>query len=266
MLINATREGKYVIPIHAGSASNLPLFAMPEYLLFVKLANYVNQEQPFYSIEKSNHYSDFDAAVHYIREIKKVYPRGPYCLVGFCQWAGIALEMAHQLREQGEEVPVLVLIEYYPHGSRYPRTSMRYINMGLKRFYRDLNENPGLPDKVKFIHGQLKRFKRFISKRVVKTPNGVIPYVPAPVKPYPGKVVLLSARERPFGFKEHDEMNWPERFIGQFENYIIDGDHLGIFSKKGPMQMGEKLNAIMEEVNKEYQLRQQTYTSMVSAE
>jgi amino acid adenylation domain-containing protein len=268
MLINASREGKYVLPVRAGKSSNIPMFAMPEYITFCKLAPYLNREQPLYSIEKTTHENEEDAAAFYISEIRKAYPRGTFCLVGFCRWAGIALEMAHQLKAQGEEVPVLVLMEYYPAGSRLSRTSMKYINLGIKRIYNEVNNHPAMSDKVKFINDQLSRLRRFIITKIkatekIKHPNF---FKQAAFKPYSGKVVLINARERPFGLKEDADMDWSERFTGELEKFTIDGDHLGVWFKKGPLQIAEKLNTIMEKVNKTYKAEQASLKKVLSFE
>ena len=61
--------------------------------------------QPFASVE--------DMARHYVSELRAVQPQGPYRLFGFSSGGLIALEMARQLRADGDEVPVLVLADTY---------------------------------------------------------------------------------------------------------------------------------------------------------
>jgi thioesterase domain-containing protein len=168
--------------------------------------------------------------------------------------------MAHQLTAQGEEVPILVLIEYFPPGSRLPRTSLRYISIGIKRFYKDLNKNQTYLAKVKFINHQLRRFRKFLSRKAIQKTNSATIYTQAPPRPYYGKVALFTAQERFFGY-ERAEIEWAKRFQGELETFIVEGDHLGIFYKKGPAQMAEKLNSIMASVNEMYQLKQATSVS-----
>jgi thioesterase domain-containing protein len=50
-------------------------------------------------------------AERFIAEIRKVQPRGPYRLAGFCVGGIVAFEMAQQLIASGEEPPLLALIE-----------------------------------------------------------------------------------------------------------------------------------------------------------
>jgi thioesterase domain-containing protein len=50
------------------------------------------------------------AAIH-VAEVRKVQPHGPYRLGGYCFGGVIAFEMAQQLRDQGEVVERLVLVD-----------------------------------------------------------------------------------------------------------------------------------------------------------
>jgi amino acid adenylation domain-containing protein len=60
-------------------------------------------EQPFDRIEPM--------ASFYVEEIRRVQPKGPYHLVGYCFGGIVAYEMAQQLHAMGEEVRFLGLIE-----------------------------------------------------------------------------------------------------------------------------------------------------------
>lgn len=81
------------------------------------LANIIGADQPFYVLDP---YS-FDGlrvpptpeamAADYIQALRSVQPEGPYFLGGFCGGGLLAFEIAQQLRAQGQEVSLLVLIE-----------------------------------------------------------------------------------------------------------------------------------------------------------
>src|SRR5262249_31719619 len=47
----------------------------------------------------------------FAKAIRARRPCGPYMLAGWCAHGVLALETAQQLREQGEEVPLLVMLE-----------------------------------------------------------------------------------------------------------------------------------------------------------
>jgi amino acid adenylation domain-containing protein len=57
-------------------------------------------------------------AAHYISEIRRVQPHGPYYIGGFCFAGVVAYEMARQLSEQGEELGMVALIDSYLRGTR----------------------------------------------------------------------------------------------------------------------------------------------------
>ncbi len=58
-----------------------------------------------------NPYSLRCIAEHFAKAIREKRPRGPYMLGGWCAHGVLALETAQILREQGEDVALLVLLE-----------------------------------------------------------------------------------------------------------------------------------------------------------
>jgi thioesterase domain-containing protein len=52
-------------------------------------------------------------AAHYIREIRKYQPTGPYYLGGYSFGGIVAYEMTKQLKAQGEDVAILALLDTY---------------------------------------------------------------------------------------------------------------------------------------------------------
>src|SRR5208282_1572098 len=53
-----------------------------------------------------------------IRALRAIRPHGPYCFGGFCNGAFVAFEMARQLVEAGDEVPLVVAIQAHaPRGA-----------------------------------------------------------------------------------------------------------------------------------------------------
>ncbi len=69
---------------------------------------------------------------HYISEIKKIYPHGPYILAGYCNWGDITVEMAKTLIAQGEDKPVLIFIEYYFPSIELSRSSIKFMRNKFK--------------------------------------------------------------------------------------------------------------------------------------
>jgi amino acid adenylation domain-containing protein len=118
--------------IHAGGG----------YVFFFRaLALRIGRDYPVYAIRAETKADGFgrpydqsesieDLAARYIREIKTVQPKGPYCLGGACSGGVVAFEMARQLRAQGEYVtdPVLLFDSFVfnnPHARTYQEAILR---------------------------------------------------------------------------------------------------------------------------------------------
>ena len=84
------------------------------------LARLVGTAQPFYGIqcrgldgEEEPFTNMDDMAAHYIKEIKKVQPVGPYYIGGYSFGGRVAYVMAQQMRAAGEEIAFLGLFDVY---------------------------------------------------------------------------------------------------------------------------------------------------------
>lgn len=102
-----------------------PLFVVPgvggNILVFAKLARLLGNEQPLYGLQargldgKENPFTSIsEMAAHYVDEIIRMHPNGPYLIAGVCTGGLIAYEMAHQLRLQGRAVTIFMLDTWHP--------------------------------------------------------------------------------------------------------------------------------------------------------
>ena len=102
---NGTRPPFFCV--HGGAGSTLFLH---------QLSRELGVDQPFYGIEPEGldgkpfqRLTVEQMAAHYLAEIRKVQPTGPYYIGGYCFGGLVAFEMAGMLREQGEQ-PALVAL------------------------------------------------------------------------------------------------------------------------------------------------------------
>jgi len=84
------------------------------------LAQLLGESQPFYGIqcrgldgEEEPFTRIEDMAAHYVQEIKKVQPAGPYYVGGYSFGGRVAYVIAQHLRASGEEVALLALFDVY---------------------------------------------------------------------------------------------------------------------------------------------------------
>jgi non-ribosomal peptide synthetase component F/thioesterase domain-containing protein len=87
-------------------------------LIYRDLARRLGPDQPCYGLQcqgldgKSPPLKTIEEmAALYVREIQKLQPHGPYLLGGYCMGGTVALEMAQQLKAEGEEVSLLALLD-----------------------------------------------------------------------------------------------------------------------------------------------------------
>ncbi|HEV8083743.1 MAG TPA: amino acid adenylation domain-containing protein, partial [Chitinophagaceae bacterium] len=236
-LFNAAGEGRFVIPIQS-EGNNIPLFAIPEFLLYSPIGQGITKQQPFYTIERSPFDDIKEVVNHYISEIKKVCPHGPYILAGYCNWGDITVELAKTLIAQGEEVPVLIFIEYYSPSIKMPRVSIKFMHNKFKFIKNKLRNSISFADKGKFLYEELKYGLKYFKEQI--TGSG-LKKSESTNKTYTGKVILFQASET-YGFKNDSHMGWKNIFTGEVNKYIIKGEHLDIMNGSSAAQIAEILN------------------------
>ncbi|WP_460734464.1 non-ribosomal peptide synthetase, partial [Lysobacter tyrosinilyticus] len=112
-----------LIPVRI-AGSRRPLFCFHEgfgsVLAYERLARFIDADVPVYSMEARAMHEDppvfrslVDMARDYLRQIRAVQPAGPYRLAGWSGGGLIAYEVARQLRENGESVGYLGMIDTY---------------------------------------------------------------------------------------------------------------------------------------------------------
>jgi thioesterase domain-containing protein len=101
-------------------------------LLYKNLARKLGNDQPVYGLQSRGldgcekvETRIEDMAAHYVEEIQRLQPKGPYFLGGYCMGGTIALEIAQQLRRAGEAIALLAMLETYnleglPEVSSFP--------------------------------------------------------------------------------------------------------------------------------------------------
>ena len=124
-----------------------------------------------------------ELAAAYVEHLRKVQPSGPYCLSGYSAGAVMALEMAIQLRAQGEQVGLVALLD--PLFIRYTRFEhLSYL--ALQRVCRAVQKI--LPMKVHVLQILEAMFQ---DKGLDRHLDALAGYRP---DHYPGDIVFYQAR------------------------------------------------------------------------
>ncbi|WP_264565379.1 non-ribosomal peptide synthetase [Flavobacterium sp. N3904] len=137
-----------IVPIKP-SGNKVPLFMIHgaglNILNFANVIKYFDEDQPVYGIQGNGPngfdkwYESIEAmANHYVDEIIKINPNGPYALSGFSFGGIVAFEMARQLKAQDRKVSIIALLDTYIDSSYYYPTIqqkllIRYIDKTRRR-------------------------------------------------------------------------------------------------------------------------------------
>jgi len=127
------------------NGSKPPLFlvhgAGGNVLLYRSLGEHLAPDFPLYALQSKGLDGESqplrtieEMAACYVRELKTVQPQGPYYLGGYCLGGTVAYEMAQILRCEGEEVPLVALLDTYNY-SRALKVSFRSFLLQKAKFH-----------------------------------------------------------------------------------------------------------------------------------
>ncbi len=249
------------------------------------LAHYLGREQPFYGLQAPplHEVSEADSqielmAARYVEAIREVQAVGPYRLGGYSFGSFVAYEMARQLREVGEEVSPLVLLDTYSpvylnklpdvrdtadmlvslawstsreRGKRLllPIDTLRQLSFDeqLDYFLEKMREEDLAPPEVD--HELLHRFLQGSAARQCAAQN----YVP---QSYPGSVTVFKCAERDplwieklvaVGLPADDQtLGWGELSTKPVTVIEIPGHHDVICLEPYVQSLAEKLRACLD--------------------
>jgi thioesterase domain-containing protein len=236
---------------------------------FGDLVAHLDSEQPFWGLQSrgldgiQEPLTSIEAmAAHYVEEIRILQPEGPYYVGGYSFGGSVAYAMACLLRQQGQEVALLAIIDHATPASGYYnyQLSARFVYHFFRNLpYRVQDFFRRRPDQIRArIRRQLLIMNRAAGRslgagrrapygRTVQASELIdqAPDLPAHVQrvieanfqailryqppPYAGKLTLLSARGgRLFVTHDHD-MGWGQFVTGGVEVRTIPGSHLRLF-------------------------------------
>jgi nonribosomal peptide synthetase DhbF len=197
---------------------------------------------------------------HYISELRRLQPTGPYSLLGWSIGGLVAHAMATQLQALGDEVALLALIDAYPPGKaevspRTPATPTRLSDgqilhivlpgFGIsveKTFDEHLDARAILDelvrerimaasDRATFCH-MVDSFK--------KTPALARTFMP---RPFSGDMLLFRATVIPDDRLSPDPKLWRPLVTGNIEVHDIPCDHYGMLSAAFRPQIAKILSS-----------------------
>lgn len=211
-------------------------------LVFRDLARNLPAAQPFYGLQslgmdgKQRPLKKISRmASRYLQEIRSVQPQGPYYLAGYCLGSQIAFAMAQMLRDAGEEVALLALLEpseikISPTKSsiqkqrtwrdRIADLQYRLVTMGLGYLLRQ--QSLKLVTKVyRLLDISLPLAMQIIQ---VEEANIQASRQYGASKPYPGHAVMFVTKEQMERFEQFHR-GWQDVVTGDLQVCEVPGKH-----------------------------------------
>lgn len=250
------------------SGDRKPLFCVHgltgDVLWFFMLLPYLDPNQPVWGLESRGldgmqppFTTIEEMAAYYIQLMRNVQPEGPYHLCGYSFGGSVAFEIARQLKEAGDEIGLLAVLDHAT-----PKSGYYQVKFGPE-FLRGVAEN--LPHRIMDIlrlrpDELLARVQRYLyvmgsalyrlvpfaqktesraqdlidnaaklpaaTQEIIRLNNqALLKYDPGH---YPGEVTLLRARGGRVLVSHEQDMGW-SRFADRVNICIIPGSHLGLF-------------------------------------
>ncbi len=259
------------------------IHGMPgDVLWYGRLIPYMDPDQPLWGLEslgldgiKKPLTTIEDMATFYIREMKSIQPEGPYYICGYSFGGSVAFEIARQLREQGDDVGLLAIIDHASPKSDYhkfklSRSFFRNIPLNLPYRFRD-----ALRLRPSEIAARIRRDLSVIKNTITgaykhtdsKSRNVEELIIGASTLPehvqrliqlnfqaicefeprrYDGTLTLLRARGGPLFVSPDPNMGW-DRFASRVDARIIPGSHLALFREPNIQSLAAQLQRCLNE-------------------
>ena len=258
-------DSSSLVPIQPAGSRPLLFCVHPaggDVLCFAALARHLGPDQPFYGFQSRGLAGSEppltrieDMAAHYIEEMRRQQPQGPYRLGGWSLGGVVSFEMARQLREQGEEVALLVILDSVPDLTAEAagfQTDIDFLldmaayveslwgrSLGLTRSdLESLDSEAQLEVFAERLRGadflppgagveQLARILRVYKANA----NAAGLYEP---RPYPGGLTLVRAADMPpvaEGPLSEPDLGWGRIVQGSVEVVPVPGQHLTILAE-----------------------------------
>lgn len=173
-----------------------PVFCLPGNLgnVFTDLSDlvrYLHPDHPCYGLQDGpdNPAKIEDLAAHYLAEVRRVQPQGPYFLLGICSGGMVAFEMAQQLYAQAQAVALLALVE---PSLLFPSKMKGYLSIArfvVNRVLNRLTDYEGSLSQLRFV--EQRNYVQLKQKLIANT----VAARSYEVRLYPGRLDLFLTGE-----------------------------------------------------------------------
>ncbi|MBU0729754.1 MAG: acyltransferase domain-containing protein, partial [Proteobacteria bacterium] len=256
---------------------------------YYPLSKHCGTDQPFYGIqarglsgEQIEGTSVREMARHYLEDIRKKQPSGPYFLGGFCLGGLIAFEMTRQLEAVGEKVAFLGMIStstpahvtgikpgiswaqknYYSWKERldyefsnlsvlglqekirYIRDRFTRLSLHFRYYYESIAEDVS----GAFNLGEYKHSRIYNLEQLGKVQHKAFrSYVPHPVIHTP--ITLIRPSRQPYVRNDDLNLGWEGLSAGGITTYEINCFHKNILKEPHAVQLADILRKCLDDAD-----------------
>lgn len=233
---------------------------------FYGLAMHLGADQPVYGIQAQALLAGQsallrlpDMARYYIQEMRRVQPVGPYRLLGYSFGGTVVLEMAHQLRDAGQEVALLGMLDskarsYMQQVRAHVKNARPRENRVPKRLRNDASQSSSNETARPFIEKVRARGIRWASiaasvLRIPRLPSflkdaneiNAIAASNYQARPFDGRMTLFRASRQAIPTAPAD-LGWNPLFSRGVDVHMLPGDHERIFAEQNIEILATKIN------------------------
>jgi non-ribosomal peptide synthetase component F/thioesterase domain-containing protein len=231
---------------------------------FHTLARYLNPDLPLYALQPPGIDGNLpyltsieEIAAHYIREIKVLQPRGPYCIAGYSFGGLVAFEMGRELAKSGDQIGLLALLDS-PEW-HYEARAAKNINLSkrLGRYRDRLSKVLFEADRIQYLTERLgRRVSRMIYSclqrlgrnprrfRTISDANAFAASIYTPGV-FPGRLILFRTRMAGAYLTLDDPaMGWGS-LASEIQVHEVPGDHDDMTAEPHVRILAQKLETLL---------------------
>ena len=248
-------------------------------LIFSPLSKYLHPEQPIYGIQAKglngtdNLFDKMeDIAAHYIDEIMKQNPHGPYAIGGYSFGGFIAFEMSKQLKAMGKKVILTCMfdsyaVESYYHKPMYKKILLKsheiFMRIVYALFFMAKEPKIVITNKIRFAKIILESFfEKFSFKKALTedNPRGYSKrashmYQTAfrnyKFTPYDGAIDVFRSKKQTYYMNDFKYLGWKPYAVKGITVHEVPGHHLDMFRDPNVEEFAKILQARLDEVTSE---------------
>jgi thioesterase domain-containing protein len=166
-----------------------------------------------------------DMVTKYVDDIRLVQPKGPYILSGASMGGIIAIEVANKLKDIGEEVEAVILldtfgpdinIKNYSSKNNWFEAKWTVLKWKIKRLWVRFKSalhtmmRQQIPHDIRYFNIEVLNYQALWAHKVTS---------------YKGDIHIIRAPLQVDGWYSDPDMGWKKTVQGDIYTYIVDGSH-----------------------------------------